>query len=586
MKKSPVFALVLALLALGCTAPDEVGDGPDDAFPTGKGDGAIEEGSAEALAVLALVNGPSVDVQELDIDAALNRRAAENIIEHRDGPDGHAGTADDDLFDSLAELDGVSFVGPKALAALLDYARDKGLLAGGPMDVIMSPQPSASSHNARIVDMIKSADESIDIAIYSFSQADISEALEEAVNDGIAVRFIFETARAKDRKLEGDALLGSKSGRLEQMGIDVRWVNKIMHHKFLIVDGPRDDADAASTASIASGSANWNAGGARFDENTLFFSGNAELALRMQREFNLMWHNSRDLEIVTGFEFDASSLEITDSMIADADDPDADLLVTSDNYSVTNTTFRTKERNSVASELVEAIENADSSILIASGHLRSRPVSEALIAKAQAEPDLDIRVYLDGQEYISPFTHDEQVEKVEDCLANATTETKERDCLARGFLFGFQVGETPGIDVRYKYYAYRWDHSYATQMHHKYIVIDGDELYSGSYNFSDNAEHSSFENVFVLKGAKYQAVIDQFVQNFETIWETERDGALEDLTEQVESGDSFPIVFEPMALTHSQVRSLKSSIIDACPAVNSAEFRQNASAHRFCDPNQ
>ena len=123
-------------------------------------------------------------------------------------------------------------------------------------------------------------------------------------------------------------------------------------------------------------------------------------------------------------------------------------------------------------------------------------------------------------------------------------------------------------------------------MHHKYIVIDGDELYTGSYNFSDNAEHSSFENVFVFKGAVYQQLIDQFVANFEGIWATNSDGgALESLLGEIQSGDSFPIVFEPMALSHSEIRNLKSEIIDACPAVNTEEFRQNASAHRFCDPN-
>ena len=279
-------------------------------------------------------------------------------------------------------------------------------------------------------------------------------------------------------------------------------------------------------------------------------------------------------------------MEITDDLVSDSDDPNADVVFTSANYSVTNQTFRTSERDNVSSVLVDAIANADESIRIASGHLRSRPVSEALIARAEADPSLDIRVYLDGQEYISPYSHDAQVVKVETCLANATTDTQERNCLARGFLFGYQVGETDGIDVRYKYYAYRWDHSYATQMHHKYIVIDGDELYTGSYNFSDNAEHSSFENVFVFKGAVYQQLIDQFVANFEGIWATNSDGgALESLLGEIQSGDSFPIVFEPMALSHSEIRNLKSEIIDACPAVNTEEFRQNASAHRFCDPN-
>ena len=46
-------------------------------FPTGKTDGGIDEGSPEALAVLALVNDPSVDLDGMLIEAFdLRRRGA------------------------------------------------------------------------------------------------------------------------------------------------------------------------------------------------------------------------------------------------------------------------------------------------------------------------------------------------------------------------------------------------------------------------------------------------------------------------------------------------------------------------------
>ena len=109
------------------------------------------------------------------------------------------------------------------------------------------------------------------------------------------------------------------------------------------------------------------------------------------------------------------------------------------------------------------------------------------------------------------------------CLAAAgTSETKKRDCMDNDFLFGYQVGQA-GIDVRYKYYAYRWDFTYAPQMHHKFMAVDGKTLYSGSYNLSDNAEHGTFENMMVLKGAEHAALIQAFEANFESIWKTGRD---------------------------------------------------------------
>ncbi|MEM6995152.1 MAG: phospholipase D-like domain-containing protein, partial [Myxococcota bacterium] len=460
---------LLAALTLAACSGATPGDDPLDdehaGFADGKADGIVA-GSDEAAAVLLLVNDPAVDFEELDDDARLHKTAAANIIEHRNGEDGLVSTADDDRFDDLDELDKVSFVGPTALLRLRDYAVAQGyleqVLGGGDrnIDVIFSPQPIETSHNARVADLIDGAQHSIDIMMYSFSDAAISDALEAAVERGVTVRFVFETAN-KDRKLDGDDLANSKSGRLEQMGVDVRWVNKIMHHKLMIVDGPRDEASRAGTAEIVSGSANWSFGGAtRYDENTLFMSGYPEMALRLQAEFDHLWAHSRTLDVGDGIEFEESTLDIDEQTLSLADEENTHIYFTSDNFDVSGDTFKKTGRNTVSDQLVDAIEGATDSILVASGHLRLRPVSEALIAKAEANPDMDIRVYLDAQEYVSATTHNIQVEKLEDCIDNATTQSKINSCMDKGFRFGFLVGES-GADVRYKWYAQRWHFSYA-----------------------------------------------------------------------------------------------------------------------------
>ena len=71
----------------------------------GTGDAAISEGTVEGVGVLRFLNSPAADVTTLDIDAALDARAARNIVAHVRGPDGALGTGDDDLLDSIAELD-------------------------------------------------------------------------------------------------------------------------------------------------------------------------------------------------------------------------------------------------------------------------------------------------------------------------------------------------------------------------------------------------------------------------------------------------------------------------------------------------
>jgi phosphatidylserine/phosphatidylglycerophosphate/cardiolipin synthase-like enzyme len=573
---SRLLPLLLLSLCAGACAVDPT----DDDAETGD-EANLTEGSPEAKAIFALLNDATVTADELLREARVTANVGAAIIAHRDGPDARPGTADDDQYDTLREVDDVPGVGPATIARLLDYAKRKGLFnaGGGAAEVIFSPAPAESSHLVRIAKEIDLATKSVDIAIYSYSDAKISEALGRAVARGVKVRFVFNDAPA-DARLPLASQPGTKSYKLEQAGVNVRYINKIMHHKFMIVDGPRDEMARAKTAHLVTGSANWSSSAAtRFDENTVFFQNQEELVLRFQREFDNMWAHSRDY-VGKELPYELSATQIVDAAIPSA--PNADALFTSANFSVIDTTFKSTGANTVADALVAGINGATRSIHIASGHLRSREVAEALIAKKQAVPALDVRVYLDGQEYIAKGTHDIQVERVETCLAEATTEAKKRACTDNNFLFGYQIGAS-GIDVRYKYYAYRWDHSYAPQMHHKFMAVDGTTLYTGSYNLSDNAEHNTFENMMVLKGPDYASVVGAFEANFESIWKTGRDeNKLAAVNARIDAPGDFPIVFEPMALTQTEVTALKNKIRTACPAVDSAEYRSAASSHMAC----
>ncbi|MBX3191608.1 MAG: hypothetical protein KF819_31740 [Labilithrix sp.] len=573
MRRSARFAPLLLLAVLvGCAADTDEGVTSDEA--------ALTEGSAEARAVLSLVNDTTVTAGELVREARITSPVGRDIVARRDGPDGQPGTDDDDPFETLREVDDVPGVGPATINRLLEYAKRKGLYqAGGATEAIFSPQPSDASHLVKVAREIDAAQGSIDIAMYSYSDAKIGEALGRAVARGVKVRFLFQDAPA-DARLPAASQPNSKSAKLEAIGVNVRFVNKIMHHKFMIVDGPRDDLQKAKTAHLVTGSANWsNSAATRYDENTIFLQNQEELALRFQREFDLMWSHSRDFAFAD-LPYELSSVAITDAAIPDS--PNVGAYFTSSNFTVQGTTFSSTAANTVADALVAAIQGAQRSIKIASGHLRSRPVSEALIAKRRASPSVDIKVYLDGQEFIAKGTHDIQIADLERCLASATTDARRRACTDKGFLFGYQIGEA-GIDVRYKYYAYRWSHGYAPQMHHKYMLVDGTTLFSGSYNLSDNAEHETFENMLVFKGAESAALVKAFDGNFEKIWKTGNDeGKLAALNARIDAGGDFPIVFDAMALTWTEVSALKQKIRTACPAVDSEAYRREPASHMSC----
>ncbi|MFO7563835.1 MAG: phospholipase D-like domain-containing protein [Enhygromyxa sp.] len=475
----------------------------------------------------------------------------------------------------LAPLLVLATCDPEPLAPLIDNRTS---------EVIFSPQPPEATHNLRVAALIAGARESIDVAMYSFDNAEVEAALRDAAARGVKIRLIYEGAK-HDRKLEGEARGRSRSARLEAAGIDVRYVNKIMHHKFMIADGPRDELDKAATAIIATGSANWSdAAATRYDENTLFLQGHVELALRMQAEFNLLWDHSRDFVANPELLFERSELEISEADIIDADTDHTHALFTSANFEIVGaTTFTMTGRRTISDALVEAIAGASDSIRIAVGHLRDRSIAEALITKVRQDPDVDIRVYLDAQEYVSAAAYARQIKHLRECLAAAQDdESAQGECLARGYRFGYMIARA-GVEVRYKWYSYSWSYPFADQMHHKYMIIDGDELWTGSYNLSNNAEHNSMENMLVFSGAEHAELIDAYAANFESLWITGRDqGLFERLLEQITTTERIPLLFEPMALEWEEVRELRALIREHCPRVHTRGFRREPRSHAVC----
>ena len=515
---------------------------------------------------------------DLLITAGATSRAATHIVAHRDGPDGLAGTGDDQLFATEADLDAVRWVGPSTIAKLHAYA--SGLCSQ--VDVVFSPQPWADSHIARAIEQIDAATTSVDVAMYSFSDASAQAALGRAVARGLSVRAILHGA-SDDRKDPA----GTRSASLEDLGIEVRWINKIMHHKFVILDGPRTDLAAAADATLLTGSGNWSYSAAtKYDENTVEITGDAKLALSYQREFDHLWANGRELvwnETIAP----VTTVAITDAEIEAADGSQA--WFTSANFhtyvsSRYGATFsRVRGNRTVSNQLVALIDGAEKSIDIASGHMRSRPIAEALMRKAADRPDVAIRVYLDGQEYTGSWKAVEDEDDYVACLADAGDDARDiEDCEDAGAYFGYPLFAA-GIDLRFKYYAYRWNYSYAEQLHHKLIIVDGEKVATGSYNFSPNAEYDTMENVALYDASRYPDLVASFREHFDTIWQTgQGDDRLTDLYAEIDGTGNVPLVFDSMALSWTEVHDLKAAIVAACPDANSDEYRQDPTSHWYC----
>ena len=126
----PSVSSMLAVLLVAAPACDDgAAPGSDSAaasFGIGKADEAQNGFSAcELREVLEVVNESTATAETLKTAGKLDPRAAAGIVAHRLGPDGVAGTGDDDLFDDLAELDAIDFVGPVSLKDLVAFVKSR-----------------------------------------------------------------------------------------------------------------------------------------------------------------------------------------------------------------------------------------------------------------------------------------------------------------------------------------------------------------------------------------------------------------------------------------------------------------------------
>lgn len=146
----------------------------------------------------------------------------------------------------------------------------------------------------------------------------------------------------------------------------------------------------------------------------------------------------------------------------------------------------------LADRVCEAIGGAEESIDIAVAHLNYERIAKAIVERQEEVEGLEVRVLLDYSEYGA----------------------YQR---SMGPLL-----EKAGVPVRYKLYSLAYYHFKATLMHHKFMIVDGETLLAGSYNWSETAERSNDENLLVFRSASHPKVLRTFAREFEGLWELGR----------------------------------------------------------------
>lgn len=142
------------------------------------------------------------------------------------------------------------------------------------IDVYFSPRGGATD---AIVDAIKKADVTIDVAAYSFTSAPIAGALVDAHRRGVAVRVVLDSSQKSSRYSSADFL--SNSG----VPVFIHDERGAQHSKYILIDGQI----------IITGSFNFSRSAEeRNAENLLVLKGHADLSAAYARNFSTLMSES------------------------------------------------------------------------------------------------------------------------------------------------------------------------------------------------------------------------------------------------------------------------------------------------------
>lgn len=419
-----------------------------------------------------------------------------------------------------------------------------GLSAQAKVSVLFHPYDDTFS---AIVERLKTAEESIDLALYNLDATDRSSIIryfksqnfQKKLKQGdLKVRLIFEGYASKEENLE-------KMLELEKIGLDARALSssKKMHHKFAIIDGHKADA------SVITGSANWSSSSRdNYNENIIFFDREGSIAQDFQEEFNFLWNLSKEV---------GTSQKHQEREFEKAIDGIGKAYFNKQNFSVSRGRL-SKKRGDIGyhltKQIVRAIDSADEKIEIATTRLKLRPIYNAVLRAAKRGIEVKLVVTMGEYEWAS------KRKKLKEKTCSNEFESKCSSGVNYAALLsgqGFEGHEN--VEVRLKFFHLKTSAYLSKQMHSKYLIIDEQVVLSGSFNWSYSSEFSHIENIVEINQRESKEVLKEFNKDFDILWGQGRE-KLSHLHERIsatkKAGEKMDCGFDPMSLSYEEIDSL------------------------------
>ncbi len=137
----------------------------------------------------------------------------------------------------------------------------------------------------KIANLINGTKKKIYIAVYTFTNRDLSKALVKAKNKGVDVQIIVDPSTLN--------MKSSQVKYLQFKGIKIFVYNKsrsLMHNKFALFDMDKDNK------SLCSGSLNWTYAACEYNQENVLFLENTRLYKRYLKQFEKLKCNCTELD--------------------------------------------------------------------------------------------------------------------------------------------------------------------------------------------------------------------------------------------------------------------------------------------------
>lgn len=313
----------------------------------------------------------------------------------------------------------------------------------------------------RLVAAIDATRKRLDLALYELAHRELFEALVRAKGRGVKVRVVIDESRVFPRK-EGQQRRAEVQGLIDE-GFDIRivrgrWNHGIMHHKFGVFDGRL----------LETGSFNWTrAADERHHEDVLFTAEKPRVEF-FAKEWARLWRMGRRFEQGPS---PAADPEVEPPPLKRAP-ADARRVVAFHEIKLPR---QAMSPGRIEAELTRAIDAARKTVDVANFSFTNQGIADAL--ERARKRKVKVRLLFDREQF-------KFLDRMKELRAR-----------------GFDVRLSDGRGER-------------SAMHHKFVVLDGILLETGSYNGTENAERNNFENASFL-GAEDAAA---YGKRFGKLW--------------------------------------------------------------------